>query len=273
MDHDKLLQLAVILAMRQWGSAVGQLAGASRAVYTDRELWRGFHQHTGARGRTRLMHASLTGNALRVEFLLSVGAAVGACTHQGDTALLLASQGGHLEVVRLLVECGGASVSAGRALDGRTPLMEACLHGRLQVARELLARGASANAATGWGWTCLMMASMNGFTKVVRELLGRGAAVNAAQSSDGTTALMEACRNGHLEAARALIERGASVDAAMEYTGVTPLMLACQQGHLGVVSLLLTSGANRGAQHVNGRTALDMASTAPIYKLLKGRRV
>jgi ankyrin repeat protein len=272
MDPDRLLQLATILAMRQFSAAVGQLAGASRAVYQDRELWKGYHQHKSARQRTRLMHASLTGNAARVDFLLGVGAAANECTADGDSALLLASQGGHLEVVRLLVERGGASIHAGRACDSMTPLMQACLHGRLQVVRELLARGASASAATPWGWSCLMMASMNGYARVARELLGRGAAVNAAQSTDGCTALMEASRNGHLEVARALIERGANVNAEMQYTRVTPLMLACQEGHEGIARLLLASGASRGARHVNGRTALDMASTTPIYSLLRGRK-
>ena len=70
MDTDTLLQLATILAMRRFSAAVGQLAGASRAVYQDRELWKGFQQHKGPRRRTRLMHASLTGNAARVDFLL-----------------------------------------------------------------------------------------------------------------------------------------------------------------------------------------------------------
>jgi ankyrin repeat protein len=51
----------------------------------------------------------------------------------------------------------------------------ACWAGRLDVVRELLARGANANALSDSGYTPLIKASMNGHIDVVRALLAADA--------------------------------------------------------------------------------------------------
>ena len=82
------------------------------------------------------------------------------------------------------------------------------LHGQVDVAKKLRARGAAVN---GPGWTPLIYAATGGHEDLVRWLLAEGAAIDAA-SPNGTTALMMAAREGRYGAAILLIDRGADVN-------------------------------------------------------------
>ena len=126
-------------------------------------------------------------------------------------SLHIASEKGHLEVVRELLARGAAVDTAEN--DGATPLFIASEKGRLKVLRELLARGAAVDTARNDGVTPLYIASRDGHVEVVRELLARGAAVNAARN-DGWTSLLSACLNNHLEVVRELLAHGASPSLA-----------------------------------------------------------
>ena len=59
---------------------------------------------------------------------------------------MFASEKGYLEIVRLLVERGGANVNAARTANGATALMWASENGRLEIARLLLQHGADRRA-------------------------------------------------------------------------------------------------------------------------------
>ena len=122
---------------------------------------------------TRLMNACTAGDAARVELLLGAGAAVEARTWAGRTALGYACEFGRLEVVRLLVERGGANVNARAGWCGGTALVVACGGGHLEIARLLVQLGA--------------------------DLL--------ATNHDGGTALLQALRNNHMETASWLVEQ------------------------------------------------------------------
>jgi hypothetical protein len=75
-----------------------------------------------------------------------------------------------------------------------------CGNGHLEVARELLARGAAVDSANIRRWAPLRIASRNGHVEVVRVLLGAGADVGTPQRS-GQTPLFSAAVNGHVEVA------------------------------------------------------------------------
>ncbi|EOD14056.1 hypothetical protein EMIHUDRAFT_356702, partial [Emiliania huxleyi CCMP1516] len=66
----------------------------------------------------------------------------------GATPLIMASQQGHLEIARLLLEAGAAIDQADE--QGSTPLLAACHNGHLEVAKLLSSYGAS-RAATPFG--------------------------------------------------------------------------------------------------------------------------
>ncbi|HEU4403410.1 MAG TPA: ankyrin repeat domain-containing protein, partial [Candidatus Polarisedimenticolia bacterium] len=99
-------------------------------------------------------------------------------SHDGWTALHLASFFGHLEVVDLLLE-HGADVNARsrseRFARSNTPLHAAAANGRTEVAGRLLAKGADVNAVDGSGFTPLDLAGAGRNDLLIILLLDHGA--------------------------------------------------------------------------------------------------
>jgi ankyrin repeat protein len=94
----------------------------------------------------------------------------------GETALMKASSCGHLEIVRFLVERGGANVNAVAPTSGMTVMLGASLNGHLATVRFLVERGGvGLNSRTVVGRTALILASLNGHLETVRLLLQLGA--------------------------------------------------------------------------------------------------
>ena len=61
---------------------------------------------------------------------------------------------------------------------GRTALMNASQNGHTEVAKLLIENGAVVNKAENDGWTAFMSASRNGHTEIVKLLIENGADVN-----------------------------------------------------------------------------------------------
>lgn len=116
-------------------------------------------------------------------------------------------------------------------------LVRAAHSGDISKVRELLDRGADANARVDDDWTALIVASSKGHTSVVRMLLDKGADINAKNKAGGT-ALTSASFNGCTETVKLLLDRGANFNAKVTATGATALILASSQGHNEIVRLL-----------------------------------
>ncbi|KAI2497246.1 hypothetical protein MHU86_17253 [Fragilaria crotonensis] len=78
------------------------------------------------------------GNLNKVRALLLDGANVNAQDSYGATALYIASQNGHLEVVRELLQHDNVDVNLQCTDDGATALIMASQNGHLEVVRALL---------------------------------------------------------------------------------------------------------------------------------------
>ena len=99
------------------------------------------------------------------------------------TPLHLASEEGHVDVARILVE-QGADVTA-QDKDGSTPLHRASERGHLDLARFLVEHGANAAAKNKYGWTPLDRASERGHLDVKQFLVKlRVGADSAAQDKE-----------------------------------------------------------------------------------------
>jgi len=272
-------------------------------------------------GQTALMIASRTGNPEAVQVLLDRGAAVNAQdTVAQQTALMWAVTEDHAEAVRLLLSrhadvnartlvvetpptTAGNLQGVGRAQNrekpvpqgGMTPLLYAARDGRLEIARLLLAAGASVNQTEANGSTPLLLAIANGQVDVAKLLLEKNADVNAADGF-GRTALWAAVDLRNLDVADAsgtngivrepilpmiqsLLERGASVNARLakeppsrrwmmpfgarqwvKPDGQTPFVRAALAGDVAVMRLLLDHGADPNIPTLAGTTALMSAS-------------
>lgn len=103
----------------------------------------------------------------------------------------------------------------------------------------------------------LMIASLNGDLELARQLVRRGAHVN----KPGWTALHYAATNGHLAVMSFLLEESAYIDAEAP-SGATPLMMAAHYGTPQSVKLLLDEGADPLLKDRRGLTAIDFANRA-----------
>jgi hypothetical protein len=125
--------------------------------------------------------------------MLAQGADVNAKGPEGQTALMLATFEGHLDIVQALL-ARSANVNA-KDHVGTTALMLAASRGHTAIVQALLAQGASIDAKNNYGWTALMMATVEGRAPIVQSLLGRGADMQA-KNNEGKTALMLAEARG-----------------------------------------------------------------------------
>eukprot|EP00731_Ephydatia_muelleri_P035118 Em0098g4a len=123
--------------------------------------------------------------------------------------------------------------------NGWSPLNGASEKGHLDVVKTLLEAGANINQADKDNTTPLYVASQNGHHDVVQTLLGAGADVNIARSDNGCSPLHVSCYGGHLDVVKTLLEAGANINQAMK-DGKTSLDLAVERGHNETVQLLKT---------------------------------
>jgi len=238
-------------------------------IYDPADLW-----HTNERGErppypsgTPLHYAAICGfhtmiNYLVVEHALNINARG---VYKESTPLHLASDKGHLEVVRVLLE-HGADVEAQNE-DKLTPLHRASRSGRGEVVRVLLEQGADGAAFDRNRMTPLHWASFGGYVEVTRILLERSKDA-AAKDKNGWTPLHWAAFEGRVEIVRILLKHG--VDATVrDKAGRTPLHRSSSEGHLQVTRVLLEQGVDTTAQDMDGRTVLHRASIGGHVKIVR----
>ena len=147
--------------------------------------------------------------------LLAAGADPNLQNLRGNSPLLFASQEGHLDTVRVLID-GGAEIDL-PDINGATPLTQVCGSlGRADVARALLEGGADTEYKDLRGQTALDKAVKYASSRRVR----------------------------HLDVIRVLLEYGADPDKPNR-EGQSHIATAAKNGHAGAVGLLLDAGCCR----------------------------
>jgi ankyrin repeat protein len=222
-----------------------------------------FDMEVDASSWSPLHLASQEGHLEVVRLLLTRGANLNVKTEDWHTPLFLASNNGRLEVVQILLE-NGADLD-GSDLLKKTPLHGASENGHFEVILSLLDRGANVNAKDAHFWTPLHTASKTGNLKVARELLNRGADVEA-QDDLGWTPLHLASQEGYREIVEVLLNCGAQVDAR-ESDRETALHLAAYYGHLQTTKLLLDHGADYRARNREKKIPFELATEERHHKV------
>jgi ankyrin repeat protein len=173
-------------------------------------------------GKSALTLAAGNGHLAVVAMLLEGGAQL-----LGD-ATGAAVQGGHLEVVRLLLDRSSHQFAVWRY----EALHTAVRHNHPEVARLLVERGAAASSVN----LALLRAAGQGRAEMVRLLLDGGADIHTQEDA----ALCLAVTAGSLEVVGLLLDRGANVHARVNRA----LLLAARAGSEAMVHLLLERGAD-----------------------------
>jgi ankyrin repeat protein len=138
----------------------------------------------------------------------------------------------------------GADVNAPQP-DGTTPLMWAVVRGDIDLAKELLQRGAKPGGRNALGATVLSEAVVTNDRELIDLLLKAGADPNLGNQDDETP-LMLAARQGSLPIAEALVKAGAKVDTREKFRGQSALMWAVGSNNAGagaVTDFLIKQGA------------------------------
>jgi hypothetical protein len=196
-----------------------------------------------------LREAAKKGDARAVESLLGRGADANARTPYGATAILYASDKGHVEVVKILLK-HKADVNLKDTFYGGTPLGFALSNKHYDVAQLLVENGAKDSSA-------LLIAAGAGQTELVKAVLTKSKP-SAAQLSKALAAVP----SNHAEIAELLKKAGAKP------APVTPAVQAMSPA--GLQRYLGTFGNDKGVEYVLSAN-IDKLTLAwlgqPLYTL------
>jgi ankyrin repeat protein len=198
------------------------------------------------------------GNLEVVKLLMAAGARVEWQASDETGALASAALGGHLQVVKYLVEECGADASRADP-SGATPLTFAANQGHVEIVKYLLVRPGIIVNAKDEREMAIKCACRHGHLEVVKLLVAAGARVDC-QPSDETGALASAVLGAHLHVVKYLVEEcGADTNSA-DVEGWVPLMVAAQEGQPDMVEYLLGRPAiNVDAKANGGDRAINCA--------------
>lgn len=196
-------------------------------------------QMTTHSGEVALLKSAGEGYTRIVRLLLARGVAVNAQNNEQMTALMLASQKGHVDIINMLIT-----------------------HAFNNIIIEIDKQNCK-------GETALVLAAINNHADIVKLLLDAGADVNIVDTQDERTPLMQASGRGHVRAAQELLDAPSIEVNTQDSQGNTALILACKNNRTEIVKLLLDrSDINTRLINHDGQTAYDVAQEPEIQALL-----
>ena len=206
-------------------------------------------------GWTALMLASQHGHLETMECLISNRANPNASGKEGTTAALLACSNGQVEALELLHRCG-ADLD-GSSQNGVTLAHAASYNGHVKILRYLKKLDVDLFKPNKEGVISLLPASGMGHLDVVSFLIAEGADVNSRSTSGGNAAIT-ASYGGHLRLLKYLHSLNIDLKATRN-DGHTSVMSASENGHLPVLKFLHQHGVNLNAVRDDGANALLLA--------------
>jgi len=211
-------------------------------------------------GNTPLLHATPYGRTEAVRLLLEKGANIEARDGHGLTPLCLSSTYGtaiHTKLIQLLLD-RGANIES-HSYGGATPLMGAISVGRKEVAKMLLARGATLNVISRFYGTAAHLAMLVGRPDMVRWSIKKGIAIPP---------LHVAAYLGDMDKVRSLVDGGADVNQK-DVAQFTPLHCTVLGNNSEIMQFLIDTGADIEARNCAHRTPLFCASERGYLEMVR----
>ena len=230
-------------------------AGHNEAVEFLLQLETVYIDHINEEGKTALMLACERGHEDIVHSLTSAGANVNLQDNNGWTALMRASEHNHISIINMLLQANANHHL--KKSDGSNALIIASFDGHYEVVELLIGIGVDYKYQRKNGWNAFMVACQNGHTRIVELLLKEQVDPNV-QKENGFNAFMAACENGHTQIVELLLKEQVDPNV-QDNDGWNAFMLACQNGHTQIVELLLKEKVDPNVQNKDGWNAFMLA--------------
>ncbi|GAT25442.1 ankyrin repeat protein nuc-2 [Aspergillus luchuensis] len=173
------------------------------------------------------------------------------------------------DVLAVLLESGLVNLLAEDDINERNCLHEAAISGREFVFKAGLEAGVDVSRTDVYGRIPLHYACMHGRVDMVRDLLAAGPHTVDVMDHDNFTPLIHSIVKDQLACAEQLLHNNARIDPASESDHI-PLNLACQHGSLSIVQMLLQRRARLlpDAEGLYPQHMVARASQSPQLLLL-----
>jgi ankyrin repeat protein len=210
-----------------------------------------------------LIKAAWNNDLRRARALIAEGADVNAKDNTVQSAYLISTSEGYLELLDLTLK-HRADVDSTDAFNG-TGLIRAADRGHADIAGRLVQADIKINHINNLGWTALHEAIILGdgsrrYVDTVRVLVAAGADLQLPSQRDQISPLQHATSKGH-KRDRQGPAYGAGRRPSVEATGERRLLEAAEQGDATAAALAIRAGASLETRDGRGRTPLLLAAT------------
>jgi ankyrin repeat protein len=216
-----------------------------------------------ARLNEQLIAAAWDNDLRRARALIARGADVNAKDNTVQSAYLISTSEGYLELLDLTLRYG-ADVDSKDSFNG-TGLIRAADRGHADIAGRLVQADIKINHINNLGWTALHEAIILGdgsrrYVDTVRVLVAAGADPRLQSQRDQVAPLRHATSKGRSEIAEVL-RAALEADKPSKQLADRRLLAAAQRGDATAAALAIRAGANLEARDEGGRTPLLHAVT------------
>jgi ankyrin repeat protein len=222
---------------------------------------------------TPLHRASQLGHTEIVRLLLQKGANIHELSERVSwRACLLAAKHGHSQVVKMLLDRGeDVNVQLAYTKNKFTCLHFACQYGHVELARMLLVDyKARIDITSANGLRPIHTAANFGNAEIVSLLLDAGEDIDIRHNSQWQyTPLHWSVQENKIKTAELLVQRGADVNSITGNTYLTPLIQCATKNYPDLAKMLLELGANYRAYNKSGLRAIHVAANSNHVETLK----
>ena len=236
----------------------GTVFGAEKKNYASTTLGTRERAKTKFVYDTSLVRAVKVGDADRVRTLLFANVDVNEKNYAGITPMAVAAEKGNMDIIKMLVEEGGAKVNEVSSY-GVTPLIAASAAGNVEVVKYLIAHGADVTAKDDLGKTALLHAAAKNNKALITGLIKLNSAATDLADITGNTPLMYAAQAGALDNVQILVAHGADINYKNPTNGISALAAAAAEGQDATVRFLARNGADINIKDSGNRTPLFYA--------------